>query len=122
MKSPKILPLVLVALISSVAAWLIFSNMLREKPGFASSPDEVSKNSESRPDDSGAVAMVPIFKKRQVKEPKYPDAEWARPGFVYSPTTKTIVDVRDLPTGTLVQDPSVPIENRAFFRVPPLDP
>ena len=41
-----------------------------------------------------------------------------KPGFVLSPYNNKIIDVRDLPSGTLVSDPTQPPENRAYFRVP----
>jgi len=39
-------------------------------------------------------------------------------GFVFSPYNNKIVDVRDIPTGTLVQDPTFPAAEKKFFRVP----
>jgi hypothetical protein len=41
-----------------------------------------------------------------------------KPGFVFSPYTNQIVDVRDLPQGILVADPNFPAEEKKFFRVP----
>ncbi len=43
-----------------------------------------------------------------------PDKE----GFVFSPYNKQVVDIRDIPSGTLVQDPTFPAEEKKFFRVP----
>lgn len=40
------------------------------------------------------------------------------PGMVYSPFNQKIVDVRDIPSGTLVKDPSFPAEDKKYFRVP----
>ena len=40
------------------------------------------------------------------------------PGMVYSPFNQKIVDVRDIPSGTLVQDPSSPAAEKKYFRVP----
>jgi len=39
-------------------------------------------------------------------------------GFVFSPYNKQIVDVRDIPSGTLVQDPTFPASEKMYFRVP----
>jgi hypothetical protein len=40
------------------------------------------------------------------------------PGFVISPFNGNIVDVREIPSGTLVQDPSYPASEKKYFRVP----
>lgn len=39
-------------------------------------------------------------------------------GFVFSPYNNRVVDVRDIPTGTLVQDPTYPQTEKKYFRVP----
>jgi hypothetical protein len=39
-------------------------------------------------------------------------------GFVFSPYNNKVVDVRDIPTGTLVQDPTYPAAEKKYFRVP----
>ena len=39
-------------------------------------------------------------------------------GFVFSPYNNKVVDVRDIPTGTLVQDPTYPPADKKYFRVP----
>ena len=41
-----------------------------------------------------------------------------QPGFVFSPFNNQLIDVRDLPSGTLVRDPTFPAEEKKFFRVP----
>ncbi|MES2474427.1 MAG: hypothetical protein V4640_01510 [Verrucomicrobiota bacterium] len=41
-----------------------------------------------------------------------------KPGFVYSPYNSKIIDVRDMPAGTLVGDPNFPPEEKKYFRVP----
>lgn len=43
-----------------------------------------------------------------------PDA----PGMVFSPYNGKVVDVRDIPAGTLVADPTYPPSEKKFFRVP----
>jgi hypothetical protein len=40
------------------------------------------------------------------------------PGFVTSPFNGKIVDVRDIPPGTLVADPTFPSEEKKYFRTP----
>jgi hypothetical protein len=39
-------------------------------------------------------------------------------GFVFSPYNQKVVDVRDIPSGTLVQDPTYPAAEKKYFRVP----
>lgn len=41
-----------------------------------------------------------------------------RPGFVKSPFTGTVIDVRGIPAGTLVADPTFPADQQKHFRVP----
>jgi hypothetical protein len=40
------------------------------------------------------------------------------PGMVFSPYNQKIIDVRDLPSRTLVKDPSFPAQDKKYFRVP----
>jgi hypothetical protein len=59
----------------------------------------------------------------QHKPPKpaeYPTAKALpdREGFVLSPYTNKIIDVRGLPSGTLVADPEFSTQDKKFFRVP----
>jgi hypothetical protein len=56
-------------------------------------------------------------------EPKKTDYAFANPvpgkeGFVFSPYNNKMVDVRDIPSGTLVQDPTYPASEKKYFRVP----
>jgi hypothetical protein len=39
-------------------------------------------------------------------------------GFVLSPYNNKVVDVRDMPSGTLAQDPYYPASEKKYFRVP----
>jgi hypothetical protein len=39
-------------------------------------------------------------------------------GFVFSPYNNKVVDVQGIPSGTLVADPSYPVSENRFFRVP----
>jgi len=54
------------------------------------------------------------------KRPEYPVANKApgKEGFVLSPYNNKIVDVRDIPSGTLVQDPTYTGAGKGYFRVP----
>jgi hypothetical protein len=44
------------------------------------------------------------------------------PGFVLSPFNHKMIDVRDIPGGTLVADPTFPMSEGKFFRVPNQEP
>lgn len=55
------------------------------------------------------------------KPPGYPYADKVpgQPGFVVSPITGKPIDVRGMPAGTLVKDPTAPAEmDKPYFRVP----
>lgn len=41
-----------------------------------------------------------------------------KPGFVLSPFNNQLIDVRDLPSGSLVRDPTYPASERKIFRIP----
>ncbi|MCU0795524.1 MAG: hypothetical protein MUF31_06260 [Akkermansiaceae bacterium] len=41
-----------------------------------------------------------------------------KPGFVISPYNQKLIDVQGVPPGTLVMDPTYPIEENKHFRVP----
>ena len=41
-----------------------------------------------------------------------------KPGFVFSPYNNKVIDVQDFTAGTLVADPTYPVSERKFFRVP----
>ncbi len=55
-----------------------------------------------------------------VKKPEYSYASKVpgKEGFVFSPYNNKVVDVRDIPSGTLVQDPTYPAAEKKYFRVP----
>ncbi|MFT3990537.1 MAG: hypothetical protein QM680_03920 [Luteolibacter sp.] len=65
---------------------------------------------------SDTTPKPPVEPKRA--EYQFADPVPGRPGFVLSPYNKKIVDVRDIPSGTLVQDPTYPAEQKKYFRVP----
>ena len=55
------------------------------------------------------------------KYPSEPPVAWPvpdKPGFVFSPFNSKIIDVTDVPSGTLVADPTFPAAERMHFRVP----
>lgn len=42
-----------------------------------------------------------------------------QPGFVFSPYNDKVIDVRNMPPGTLVADPTFPASEKKHFRLPP---
>ena len=62
----------------------------------------------------------PDFNPNPLDHKDYPFAKNVpdKPGFVISPHGKHVVDVRDIPPGTLVQDPHFARDQKKFFRVP----
>lgn len=71
---------------------------------------------------TAATTNPPVEKTKPSVEPKrdYPVAAKVpgKDGFVLSPYNSKVVDVRDIPTGTLVQDPTYPAADKKYFRVP----
>ena len=73
--------------------------------------DKPSTSSTTSPADKPATAA---------KKPEYSYASKVpgKEGFVFSPYNNKVVDVRDIPSGTLVQDPTYPAAEKKYFRVP----
>ncbi len=69
------------------------------------------------------VNNTPPSNDPQPTEPRRNDFQFAnkvpgKEGFVFSPYNNKVVDVRDIPSGTLVQDPTYPASEKKYFRVP----
>ncbi|MCW1924862.1 hypothetical protein OKA05_20030 [Luteolibacter arcticus] len=60
----------------------------------------------------------------EVAEKKPPIAEPIpdKPGYVKSPFSGAIIDVKGIPGGTLVADPMFPSDQKKHFRIPKMDP
>jgi hypothetical protein len=89
------------------------ANPAPEMVGTASAaPEESATNERTRP--------LPRPEDKKHPKPEVPVAV-ALPGmkgFVTSPYNGKIVDVNNIPSGTLVQDPTAPPESKSYFRVP----
>jgi hypothetical protein len=68
---------------------------------------------------SGKTSERPLLVKRK---PPVAEPVADKPGFVKSPFSGKIIDVRGIPAGTLVADPMYPTEEKKHFRVPELSP
>ncbi len=77
------------------------SNAPTENPGTVNPPTESPKPTEQKRSDYAFANKVP-----------------GKEGFVFSPYNNKVVDVRDIPSGTLVQDPTYPAAEKKYFRVP----
>jgi len=58
-----------------------------------------------------------VYAKPKVEMP-VAEAVKGKPGFVLSPFNGKIIDVNHIPPGTLVADPTYPVEEKKYFRVP----
>ncbi len=67
-------------------------------------------------------APVPVPEPPVVKPPSGPRPVAipvpGKDGFVFSPYNNKVIDVKGFRTGTLVADPTYPLSERKFFRVP----
>ena len=90
---------------------------LAEKP-----PEPRSGSGGSGSTAAGSGSGVSVTPKPPVEE-KRSDFAFAnkvpgKDGFVFSPYNNKIVDVREIPSGTLVQDPTYTGDGKGYFRVP----
>jgi hypothetical protein len=67
----------------------------------------------------GKTAERPTLVK---KKPPVAEPVADKPGYVKSPFSGKIIDVRGIPAGTLVADPTFPASEKKHFRVPELSP
>ena len=74
-------------------------------------PDKKLKNRRSS-------AHPPEKKGLRASVRKFANKVPGKDGFVFSPYNNKIVDVRGMPTGTLVQDPTYTGAGKGYFRVP----
>lgn len=76
-------------------------------------------NNQSNPANNG-TAPTEGNKPKTTEKKDYPFASpvVGKAGFVLSPYNSKMVDVRDIPSGTLVQDPTYPASEKKYFRVP----
>lgn len=72
------------------------------------------------PDDESKKFVVPegVEEEEKVERP-VAKAVPGQPGVVFSPYNNKIIDVRGIPAGGLVADPTYPASEKKYFRVPP---
>ncbi len=81
--------------------------------------DEVKNETPGTTETTGQTGETP----KPPTEEKRADYKFAnkvpgKDGFVFSPYNNKVVDVRDIPSGTLVQDPTYTGAGKGYFRVP----
>ncbi len=72
------------------------------------------------PGDESKKFVVPegVEEEEKVEKP-VAQAVPGQPGVVFSPYNNKIIDVRGIPAGRLVADPTYPASEKKYFRVPP---
>ena len=85
----------------------------------ATKPEDV-KPTTTQPAGTTPPTNPPTTPATPEKRPEYKFANKVpgKDGFVFSPYNNKVVDVRDIPSGTLVQDPTYTGEGKGYFRVP----
>jgi hypothetical protein len=77
-------------------------------------PDTTAQTTQTTP--PRQTSTPPLEEKRA--EYKFANKVPGKDGFVFSPYNNKVVDVRDIPSGTLVQDPTYTGAGKGYFRVP----
>ncbi|BCU79064.1 hypothetical protein [Luteolibacter sp. LG18] len=82
--------------------------------------EEANKTAENLSKPEGGTTEPTQPKPKQENKKDYPFANPVpgKEGFVFSPYNNKMVDVRDIPSGTLVQDPTYQSGEKKYFRVP----
>lgn len=87
--------------------------------------EELAQKDEVKPEPPETPGGQPTPPSDQPKPPAPEKRDFAfankvpgKEGFVFSPYNNKVVDVRDIPSGTLVQDPTYPAAEKKYFRVP----
>lgn len=81
---------------------------------------EAQKQEETKPtqpDNTTDRTPEPEPQKPEKKDYPFANKVPGKEGFVFSPYNNKVVDVRDIPSGTLVQDPTY-TGGKGYFRVP----
>lgn len=72
----------------------------------------------AQPEEPTQETTVEKPKKTTTSDYAFANPVPGKEGFVFSPYNNKLVDVRDIPSGTLVQDPTYPASEKKYFRVP----
>jgi glucose/arabinose dehydrogenase len=98
---------------------------IKEQEALKKQQEELKKAQETTGETTGPTTTetTPPTNTQPPVEQKRADYPFAnkvpgKEGFVFSPYNNKVVDVRDIPSGTLVQDPTYPASDKKYFRVP----
>lgn len=99
---------------------------LKEQEALKKQQEELKKTQETTAETTGqgttesTTTPPPQQQAVEQKRADYPFANKVpgKDGFVFSPYNNKVVDVRDIPSGTLVQDPTYAASDKKYFRVP----
>ncbi len=75
--------------------------------------DDDSSASSNSSDSSSSAKPKP-----KAKTYPYATAVPGKPGYVFSPYSQKVINVKDIPSGKLVKDPNDSSDTKRFFRVP----
>jgi len=88
---------------------------LKKREALAKKEELRNTTERSAPRELESTPKPPVQTKREYDvASKVPGKE----GFVLSPYNNKMIDVRDIPPGTLVSDPTFPPSEKKYFRVP----
>lgn len=102
---------------------------IKEQRELARKQDEIKKQEELKnnpPAEAGGGTTPPTNPGNEGPKPPteakrdfpYANKVPGKDGFVFSPYNNKVIDVREIPSGTLVQDPTYPAADMKRFRVP----
>ena len=94
------------------------------KPSVEESASSTPAPSAEEKGEAPASKPTKASERPEVNEKKPPVAEPVadKPGFVKSPFSGSIIDVRGIPGGRMVADPMFPASEKKYFRTPELGP
>lgn len=93
---------------------------LAQKEANLKKQDAIKKTDDSLPSKNTNTTdtETPKPPTEEKRDYKFANKVPGKEGFVFSPYNNKVVDVRDIPSGTLVQDPTYPAAEKKYFRVP----
>lgn len=89
---------------------------LAKKEAAANTPPETPADTAAQTTPPTQTPTPPVEERRA--DYKFANKVPGKDGFVFSPYNNKVVDVRDIPKGTLVQDPTYTGAGKGYFRVP----
>lgn len=91
---------------------------LKKKDEQQAAQNEAPRKNPETTTTTAPVETTPKPPAEEKRDYAYANKVPGKEGFVFSPYNNKIVDVRDIPSGTLVQDPTYTGAGKGYFRVP----